>query len=144
MLLFSSDQPVRGEDGKPEDQSTHNSQRSFSLQSRPDLTEEEIQMLNRKMGPGQKYTQKQMFREEIESPFRKTRLFLVPALAASAALGAFIRFLFCYQYPTIIMHMNSFLCASLNTLSLYPPHSHSFAAMQRDSSYCCVDGSHRI
>ena len=49
-------------------------------------------MLNRKMGPGQKYTQKQMFREEIESPFRKTRLFLVPALAASAALGAFIRF----------------------------------------------------
>jgi len=42
------------------------------------------------MGSDKKYTQKQMFREEIESPFRKTRLFLVPALAASAALGAFI------------------------------------------------------
>ena len=42
------------------------------------------------MGADQRFTQKQMFREEIESPFRKTRLFLVPALAASAALGAFI------------------------------------------------------
>jgi hypothetical protein len=47
-------------------------------------------MLERKMGSDQKYTQKQMFREEIESPFRKTRLFLIPAFAASAALGVFI------------------------------------------------------
>lgn len=59
-------------------------------QERPDLTNEEVALLERKMGSDKKYTQKQMFREEIESPFRKTRLFLVPALAASAALGAFI------------------------------------------------------
>ena len=34
-------------------------------QERPDLTQEEIQMLDRKMGSDKKYTQKQMFREEI-------------------------------------------------------------------------------
>jgi hypothetical protein len=61
-------------------------------------------MLNRKMG---KYTQKQLFREEIESPFRKTRLFLVPALAASAALGAFIRFII-LLLPVFYYH-NEFL-----------------------------------
>ena len=43
--------------------------------------------LNRDIGG---FTQKQRFREEIESPFRKIRLFLFPAAAASAALGAFI------------------------------------------------------
>eukprot|EP00960_Hanusia_phi_P056388 763252-Hanusia_phi.AAC.4 len=43
--------------------------------------------LNRDVGG---FTQKQRFREEIESPFRKIRLFLFPAAAASAALGAFI------------------------------------------------------
>jgi len=59
-------------------------------EERPDLTADEIALLERKMGSDQKYTQKQMFREEIESPFRKTRLFLIPAFAASAALGAFI------------------------------------------------------
>ena len=59
-------------------------------QQRTDLSDEEVALLERKMGSDKKYTQKQMFREEIESPFRKTRLFLVPALAASAALGAFI------------------------------------------------------
>jgi len=59
-------------------------------EDRPDLTAEEIQLLERKMGSDQKYTQKQMFREEIESPFRKSRLFLIPAFAASAALGALI------------------------------------------------------
>lgn len=60
-------------------------------QDRPDLSAEEVRLLERRMGEGGRFTQKQMFREEIESPFRKTRLFLVPALAASAALGVFIR-----------------------------------------------------
>lgn len=59
-------------------------------QDRPDLSAEEVRLLERRMGEGSRFTQKQMFREEIESPFRKTRLFLVPALAASAALGVFI------------------------------------------------------
>jgi hypothetical protein len=36
------------------------------------------------------YTRKQILREEIEAPFRKVRLFLVPASFASAALAAFI------------------------------------------------------
>ncbi len=62
----------------------------MQAEERPDLTADEIALLERKMGSDQKYTQKQMFREEIESPFRKTRLFLIPAFAASAALGAFI------------------------------------------------------
>lgn len=36
------------------------------------------------------FTQAQRFREEIESPFRKVRLFIVPFSGASAALGSFI------------------------------------------------------
>jgi hypothetical protein len=83
-------------------------------------------MLNRKMGPGQKYTQKQMFREEIESPFRKTRLFLVPALAASAALGAFIRFfillsVFYYHnaHEFLSLCFSQYLVALPSSLSLF-------------------------
>ncbi|KAJ1481413.1 hypothetical protein T484DRAFT_1807467 [Baffinella frigidus] len=43
-----------------------------------------------RMQEEQGYTKKQILREEIEAPFRKVRLFLVPASMASAALAAFI------------------------------------------------------
>mmetsp|Transcript_14613 Transcript_14613/g.49895 ORF Transcript_14613/g.49895 Transcript_14613/m.49895 type:complete len:333 (-) Transcript_14613:55-1053(-) len=65
--------------------------RSSSMRSaaarRVTIMSDKEDFLNRDIGG---FTQKQRFREEIESPFRKIRLFLFPAAAASAALGAFI------------------------------------------------------